>query len=71
MILLKPDITADDVAPSSGVDLLVLGWIFPPDEGALHAQQAEHEAQHPQGQSRHQEASHYLDVAWSRTAETR
>lgn len=54
------------MTPSAGVDLLVLGSIFSPDEGALHPHQTEDEAQHAQGQSGHQEASYDLDVSLHR-----
>lgn len=64
VLSLKLDITADYVAPSTGVDLLVLRSVLSPNEGALHPQQAEHKAQHAQGESRHQQASHDLDGAW-------
>lgn len=60
-------ITAEDVATSASVNLLVLWMILSPEVGALHPQQAEYKAQHAHGQSWHEEASHYLDVAWWRS----
>lgn len=70
VLLFKLYITSDNVAPSTKVNLLVFWAILPPDEGALHAHQTQHKAQHTQGESWHEEASHYLDIAWSRQKHT-
>lgn len=56
-------ITAEDVATSAGINLLVLWPVLSPEVGALHPQETENKAQHAHGQSCHEEASHYLDVA--------
>lgn len=52
------------MATSTGVNLPVLWTVLSSEVGALHPQQAEYKAKHAHGQSWHEEASHYLDVAW-------
>ena len=58
------EINRGDVTESSEEDLLVLGLVFAPDEGALHSDDAHHEAQHSDYQSRHQQPTHDLDMVW-------
>lgn len=57
--------TADNVTPSSGVDLLVFWPILPPDVGALHPHEAQHKPQHAHRKTCDQQGSDHLEVACS------